>query len=75
MINWRTGLAGFVGGSKHLLKGFFSYQYSVTTETPTPAAPVATTRSAVITGSGNTRTISGSGNIRSLSGSSKRRIL
>ena len=32
MIKWRTGLAGFVGSSKHLIKGFFSYQHSVTTE-------------------------------------------
>lgn len=33
MINWRSGKAGFVGASKRLIKGFFSYQYSVTTAT------------------------------------------
>jgi hypothetical protein len=30
MINWRNGKAGFVGGLKYLIKGFFSYQHSVT---------------------------------------------
>ena len=32
MINWRTGLAGFVGASRYLIRGIFSYQHSVTTE-------------------------------------------
>jgi len=32
MINWREGKAGFVGGSKRLIKGVFSYIYTVTTE-------------------------------------------
>lgn len=36
MINWRNGLAGFVGASKHFIKGFFSPVHSV------PAAVVAT---------------------------------
>lgn len=31
MINWREGKAGFVGGSKRLIKGFFNYAYTVTT--------------------------------------------
>jgi len=30
MINWREGKAGFVGGSKRLIKGVFSYVYTVT---------------------------------------------
>ena len=30
MINWRSGIAGFKGASKYLIKGFFSYAYSVT---------------------------------------------
>ena len=29
MINWREGKAGFIGASKRLIKGFFSYQYSL----------------------------------------------
>lgn len=32
MINWRTGIAGFVGASKHLIRGFFSYSHSATSE-------------------------------------------
>ena len=31
MIKWREGKAGFVGGSKRLIKGFFSAVYTVTT--------------------------------------------
>jgi len=30
MIKWRSGLAGFAGGSKRLIKGVFSYVYTVT---------------------------------------------
>ena len=32
MINWRSGIAGFVGSSKYIIKGFFNYAYSVTSE-------------------------------------------
>jgi len=30
MINWREGKAGFVGSSKRLIKGVFSYVYTAT---------------------------------------------
>jgi len=30
MIKWRSGLAGFAGNSKRLIKGVFSYVYTVT---------------------------------------------
>jgi len=30
VINWRKGLGGFAGGSKTLIKGVFSYVYTVT---------------------------------------------
>ena len=33
MINWRNGKAGFVGGLKHAIKGFFRYSHSITSET------------------------------------------
>ena len=40
MIKWRDGKAGFVGASKRLIKGFFSYSYSVTTAAvEAPSAP------------------------------------
>ena len=29
MITWRSGKAGFVGGSKTLIKGVFSFQHAV----------------------------------------------
>lgn len=32
MIKWREGKAGFVGNSKRLIKGIFSYVYTVTTD-------------------------------------------
>lgn len=32
MINWSDGIAGFVGASKYLIKGFFSFTTTVTTE-------------------------------------------
>jgi hypothetical protein len=34
MINWREGLAGFVGASRYLIKNVFEFQYSKTTATP-----------------------------------------
>jgi len=33
MIIWRDNKAGFVGGSKHLIKGMFQFTYSKTSET------------------------------------------
>lgn len=38
MINWREGKAGFVGGSKRLIKGIFRYAYSVTSAIAVPTA-------------------------------------
>ena len=32
MIFWRDGKAGFVGAAKKLIRGFFSFQHSVTTD-------------------------------------------
>ena len=32
MINWRSGKAGFVGGSKRLIKGALSFVYTVTSD-------------------------------------------
>ncbi len=37
MIKWRDGKGGFVGGLKHSIKGFFTYQHSSTSATPEPA--------------------------------------
>ncbi len=37
MISWRDGKAGFVGASKYLIKGLFSYRHSVTSEVPITA--------------------------------------
>jgi len=34
IINWRKGLAGFVGASKYAIKGVFSYAYSITSASP-----------------------------------------
>ena len=36
MINWRSGKAGFVGGSKYIVKGVFKYFHSVTSVTAAP---------------------------------------
>ena len=36
MINWREGTAGFVGASKRLIKGVFSYVYSIPVTDPPP---------------------------------------
>ena len=38
MIKWREGKAGFVGGSKRLIKGFFNYVYTVTSAITVPTA-------------------------------------
>jgi len=38
MIKWREGKAGFVGGSKRFIKGFFDFSFTLTSEdaiTPT----------------------------------------
>lgn len=41
MINWRGGKAGFVGGIKHNIKGFFRAVYAVTSTAPVdPVDPV-----------------------------------
>lgn len=37
MIFWRDGKAGYVGGLKHKIKGFFQFRYTVTSEDPVPA--------------------------------------
>ncbi len=36
MIKWRSGLAGFAGASKKLIKGFFSPSYSLSSVTVDP---------------------------------------
>lgn len=36
MIFWRGGKAGFVGGIKYAIRGFFQSQFSATSETPSP---------------------------------------
>ena len=41
MINWRNGKAGFVGGLKYAIKGFFKYAHSVTSETAVTPEVVA----------------------------------
>ncbi len=33
MLNWRNGKGGFVGGLKHLIKGVFRYNHTITTAT------------------------------------------
>lgn len=38
MIRWREGKAGFVGGSKYKIRGFFSYSYAITTADVTQTA-------------------------------------
>jgi len=38
MIKWRSGLAGFAGNSKRLIKGVFSYVYTVTSAIIVPTA-------------------------------------
>ena len=32
MINWRNGKAAFVGASRYIIKGFFEFQHSKTSE-------------------------------------------
>lgn len=36
MINWRSGLAGFNGATKRLIKGVFGLSYTITSETVVP---------------------------------------
>lgn len=36
MISWREGLGGFVGSSKQLIKGVFSFSHTVTTAIANP---------------------------------------
>tara|TARA_R110002096_G_scaffold202758_4_gene387499 strand:+ start:915 stop:1346 length:432 start_codon:yes stop_codon:yes gene_type:complete len=49
-MNWRNGKAGFVGGLKYLIKGFFSYQHSVTSAAPVdPSEDCYTAFSGIIT--------------------------
>lgn len=38
MISWREGKAGFVGGSKRLIKGMFGFSYSVASIIVAPTA-------------------------------------
>lgn len=52
MINWRSGKAGFIGAAKTLIKGVFSFQYSVTSEAPIAPTDVAAGVSAIILGDG-----------------------
>ncbi len=62
MIRWRSGLAGFVGGSKRIVKGVFQAYYSVTSVTIEP--PNLTVGLASIinsTGLGALSTITGNG--------------
>lgn len=35
-MNWRNGKGGFVGGLKYIIKGFFQYSHSLTSEAPEP---------------------------------------
>jgi len=39
MINWRSGKAAFVGASKYLIKGVFSFSRSLTSAAPAPPTP------------------------------------
>jgi hypothetical protein len=39
MINWRNGKAGFVGGLKYAIKGFFQYTHSITSTTVITQGP------------------------------------
>ena len=39
MILWRDGKAGFVGASKRIIKGFFSYSYTSPTANITIVVP------------------------------------
>ena len=41
MINWREGKAGFVGGSKRLIKGVFNFAYSGTSAIVLPPVIIA----------------------------------
>ena len=53
MINWRSGIAGFKGASKYLIKGFFSYAYSATSDDPIqPDAPFGVSVRGIISGNG-----------------------
>lgn len=67
MIVWRSGLGGFVGASKRLIKGFFNYAYTVTTESvvviPDPIP------------SGNKRSLGFTNTNRGISSSGKNRVL
>jgi len=51
MIKWREGKAGFVGGSKRFIKGFFDFSFTLTSEDVEPPEPDPVP-------SGNKRTLS-----------------
>lgn len=62
MINWRNGKAGFVGGLKYAIKGFFQYAYSVTTATAKPLSDATFSgivKSNIYSGAVKTATYSG----------------
>jgi len=52
MINWRNGKAAFVGASRYLIKGFFEFQHSKTSEDVVAPTDVAFGVSGVIDANG-----------------------
>ncbi len=52
MINWRGGLAGFVGASRNIIKAVFNFQYSNTSTFVPPATGKGFGVSAILDNSG-----------------------
>ncbi len=52
MINWRNGRATFVGASKYLIKGFFNFAHSITSESVDVVPDCVTSVNSLIDGAG-----------------------